>query len=244
MRFFGRRDDVESEALALTSSDASTQEAERPRFSPRDVLIAEDDDAQAAFLRTILEHASFNVTRTENGREAWDYLQELRSRGAAMPALVLSDIVMPETTGFELCAWIKNDPVLKHVPVVLITLLTDPNEVVQGLYAGADSLIAKPYEPKYLLARIEHVRNSALNQGDEEHQLQIRVGGKKHTVTAERLQAVELLLSSYEIAVQKNEELAQLRRQLEDKDSELRAAKKELEQLRGRMEKNLPKPLV
>ena len=246
MRFFGRKDDIESEAMVLAKEAAalSTQEeAERPRFAPRNILIAEDDEAQAAFLRTVLEHENFNVIRFENGREAWNHLQELRSRGAAMPVMVLSDIVMPETTGFELCSWVKNDPVLKHIPVLLITLLTDANEVVQGLYSGADGLISKPYDPKYMLSRVEQVRSNVLTEISPDKQLRITVGGQKHIVTADRLQTIGLLLSSYEIAVQKNEELAKLRRDLEDKDSQLRAAKKELEQLRARVGKE-PKPLV
>jgi DNA-binding response OmpR family regulator len=120
---------------------------------------------------------------------------------------------------------------------MLITSLTDPNEVVRGLYAGADSLIAKPYDEEFLLARIENIRTSKLAQSrhdpntGEEIGMRIAIGGEKFTVTQDRLQTVELLLSSYEIAVRKNQQLAEVKRELEQKQQELEQANAIIERL-------------
>jgi DNA-binding response OmpR family regulator len=151
--------------------------------------------------------------------------------------LVISDIVMPEIDGYELCLKIKQADLLKELPVMLITSLTDPNEVVKGLYAGADGLIAKPCDEQYLLSRIEQICTSKLTQTrhdpatGEEIGMRIVIGGEKFTVTQDRLQAVELLLASYEIAVHKNRELMEVKSELDKKQQELDRATQTIERL-------------
>ena len=77
------------------------------------------------------------------------------ARLAAAPFdLVVSDVLMPGLTGFELCRMIKTDPALCEIPVVLVTTLREPQEIVQALEVGADSFIRKPYEPDALVVRL------------------------------------------------------------------------------------------
>ena len=64
---------------------------------------------------------------------------------------------MPEMDGYELCRHIKSDAILKEMPVILLTQLSDPKEIIQGLACGADDFIVKPYNEDMLLARIQDI---------------------------------------------------------------------------------------
>jgi DNA-binding response OmpR family regulator len=211
-----------------------TQSDAQPETLP-EILIVEDDEMQALFLKAILEHNNFRVTVAQNGHKAWLMLN--KGKTSPRPIMVISDIMMPEMNGYELCRKIKEADLLKGLPVMLITSLTDPNEVVKGLYAGADSLIAKPYDEQFLLGRIESIRLNQMAQHrhdpetGEETGMRISIGGEKFTVTQDRLQTVELLLSSYEIAVRKNQQLTEAKRELEQKQQELDHATATIERL-------------
>src|SRR5882724_12769805 len=115
------------------------------------ILIAEDSATQAQRLQHILEQHGYRVTATANGRLALEAAQ--RSK----PALIISDVIMPEMNGYELCGRIKADARLSDVPVVLVTTLSDPHDVIRGLECRADNFIIKPYDEHYLLSRIQFV---------------------------------------------------------------------------------------
>jgi DNA-binding response OmpR family regulator len=70
---------------------------------------------------------------------------------------VICDVVMPEMDGYALCHAIKADPALADVPVILVTSLIDPQDIVRGLECGADNFVRKPYADDYLLKRVSHV---------------------------------------------------------------------------------------
>src|ERR1700722_5027426 len=91
------------------------------------ILVVEDSPTQAEELRLILEEADFTVEVARDGRLA---LQRL---GEEAFDLVLSDVLMPEFSGYDLCRRIKTDPGTKPIPVVLLTFLTDPMDVLRGL---------------------------------------------------------------------------------------------------------------
>lgn len=197
--------------------------------SGRDViLIVEDSRTQAMQLEFTLEQAGYAVTIARNGKEA------VAALGKARPALVVSDVVMPEMDGYELCLHIKTDEQLKSIPVILMTSLADANEAVKGLYCGADVLVAKPYHEDFLLTRIRTMlENKKLaEKGTEETEgaapkgIHISIGGRKHFVTNERLQTIDLLLSSYEIAIQRNDELAKANERIKELEEELARLKK------------------
>ena len=73
------------------------------------------------------------------------------------PHLVISDIVMPVMDGYELCRRIKTDKNLESLPVLLLTSLSDPKDVLKGLECLADNFVVKPYDQTLLLARIEAI---------------------------------------------------------------------------------------
>lgn len=168
-----------------------------------EILVAEDSPTQAEELNYILSGHGYRLTLVRNGSEA---LAEIARR---KPTLVISDVIMPHMTGFELCAHVKRDPALRHLPVILLTSLTDPADVVKGLEAGADSFIFKPYDEEYLLTRISFtLANRHLRETDAAQMgVDIVFAGRRFFITSDRLQILNLLLSTYEAAVHKNKEL-------------------------------------
>jgi DNA-binding response OmpR family regulator len=193
--------------------------------SPQRVLVAEDSATQAQRLTHILEQQGFKVTCAANGRLALDMAQRQK------PDLVISDVVMPEMDGYELCRRIKDDPKLVNVPVILVTTLSDPQDVIRGLECRADNFVLKPYDAAQLLHRIQFVLvNSQMRQSDQPGMgLEIVFGGQRHFITADRLQILNLLLSTYEAAIQRNHELSSTRDTLNATNKELHQLTVELE---------------
>ncbi|CAA9890867.1 EAL domain-containing protein [Candidatus Methylobacter favarea] len=175
-----------------------------------EILIAEDSRTQAEQLRFLLEERGYKVTAAANGREA------LESAHTRMPWLIISDIIMPEMNGYELCKAIKSDITLKQIPVILVTTLSDPKDVISGLECGADNFIRKPYDDCYLLSRIDYLLMNLQMRKNQKMQLgvEIDLGGSKHFITAERQQILDLLISTYEQAIHINSKLKQREQEL------------------------------
>jgi hypothetical protein len=188
-------------------------------FNGAEILIAEDSQTQAEQLTHYLSMRGYTVTVARNGKQA--LAAALRSK----PALIITDVVMPEMDGYTLCKEIKSLPALKDVPVVLLTSLSRPQDIVKGLECSADSFIRKPYDDKYLLSRVEYILTNVQLRKTERLQVgvQLQFGGQSHFITAEKQQILDLLISTYEGAVQINEEL-------EIKQQELLQAKETLEE--------------
>ncbi len=182
-----------------------------------EILIAEDSPTQAEKLQHLLEEHGYAVVTVPDG------MQALAAARRRKPALIVSDVVMPEMDGFALCGEIKRDDRLHNVPVILLTTLSDVQDIMKGLECGADNFIRKPYEEHYLLARIDHL---LMNNELRKHQkmqvgVEIYLGGKMHFINAERQQIVDLLISVYEEAVHIGEELKTQQRKLADSNSSL-----------------------
>ena len=190
-----------------------------------EILIVEDSLTQALKLQYILEQHDYGVAVADNGEAALDYLKE------HAPALVISDIVMPEMDGYEMCRRIKEKESLKGIPVILLTSLSDPVDVIRGLQCGADNFITKPYQEDFLISRVKSVLiNRELRRtasGDWGFKIFFR--GEQYTVTSDRMQMVDLLFSSFENAVQKNQELENAIRELKATQEELALAKEAAE---------------
>jgi signal transduction histidine kinase len=189
------------------------------------ILIAEDSATQAQRLQYILEQQRYRVVAVPNGRLA------LEAARRDKPALIISDVVMPEMNGYELCRQIKADERLGDVPVVLVTTLSDPHDVIRGLECRADNFILKPYDAEQLLHRIQFVLvNSRMRRSDQSGMgLEIMFGGQRHFITADRLQILNLLLSTYEAAMQRNHELSTTRDTLRKTNLQLEQLTRELE---------------
>jgi two-component system sensor histidine kinase/response regulator len=176
-----------------------------------EILIAEDSQTQAEHLSHYLSDRGYSVTVAKDGKQA------LSAASHAKPALVITDVVMPEMDGYALCKQIKSLPALKDVPVVLLTSLSRPQDIIKGLECGADSFIRKPYEEKYLLSRVEYILTNRELRKTERLQVgvQVHFGGQSHFITAEKQQILDLLISTYDGAVQVTEELEVRHRELQ-----------------------------
>ena len=193
-----------------------------------DILIVEDSRTQAEQLRYILEKKDFRVRLAASGRQALDFLQQ------QIPDVVVTDILMPGMDGYELCKRIRSEKRLKDVPVILVTSLSEPADVIKGLEAGADNFITKPYDERYIISRIEYlVANRELRKNEEtDRNTEVFFSGKRYHIAAKRLQILDLLLSTYENAHLQNRELlstqkslrearADLERQVEERTADL-----------------------
>ena len=174
------------------------------------ILIVEDSKTQATMLQHLLESAGYLAIVANSGEEALEILASQK------PTIILTDIIMPGISGYELCAKVKKDPNTSFIPVILVTQLYDPQDVIQGLECGADNFIIKPYENQYLLSRIEIIIANRYLQQSETMNIGIEVyfADKRHFITSNRLQILNILLSTYEIAIQKNSELVETKDRL------------------------------
>ncbi|WP_317204342.1 hybrid sensor histidine kinase/response regulator [Janthinobacterium sp.] len=175
-----------------------------------EILIVEDSPTQAERLRRLIQGAGYQVRVAGNGQLV---LAAIRAR---LPNLVLSDIVMPEMNGYELCRAIKSDATLRDIPVILVTSLNDPKDIIRGIECGADNFVRKPYAEDYLLNRIGHMLMNQKLRKDTNVEIGIALylGDQKHFINAERQQILDLLISTYEQAVQVNGELQARERQV------------------------------
>ena len=129
------------------ASTAPLPEPEDPEAKRRIVVI--DDDIDVANYVKILLSPYYNVIVHFDADSALKALEE------EAPDLVISDVVMPGKSGFELCEAIKGDLQLSHIPVILVTAKVAVESQVQGLDKGADAYVTKPFNPSYLLALVK-----------------------------------------------------------------------------------------
>lgn len=181
------------------------------------ILVVDDSPTQAKLLQQVLVAHGFQVSICKNGAEALSHLLTLRCD------LVISDILMPEMDGFELCRRIRAVPELTCLPIILLTHLNDPADVLHSLEAGADYFISKPYNNKLLLARIDATleRKGACYQERRDGKVTVSHHGQEYQIAAPKGQIIDLLLSTYELASEKNQELLGAKQALSELNQQL-----------------------
>jgi diguanylate cyclase (GGDEF)-like protein len=189
------------------------------------VLVVEDSPTQAERLRSDLATNGFGVVVARNATDALEKLSD----GAI--DLVVSDVVMPGMDGYQLCRRIKDDATTRHLPVVLLTSLTDPLDVVNALESGADNFIRKPYQKEQLLARLHTVIQNRDARRDAQQDPGVRLSFLKRdlNITAERQQILDLLISTFE-------EVVMTTREVKAREEQLAEAHLSLEQQLGRVD--------
>lgn len=113
------------------------------------VLVVDDIPVNVRLLEAKLSAEYYDVVTASGGREALEKIAE------QPPDIILLDVMMPEMDGFEVCAKIKSDPTMRHIPVVMVTALNEQRDRVRGLEAGADDFLTKPVNDVALLARVK-----------------------------------------------------------------------------------------
>jgi signal transduction histidine kinase len=173
-------------------------------------MIVEDSPTQAAMLEELLRSHGYETQTAVDGQRA---LEAARRRP---PALIISDVTMPVMNGFQLCLAVKQDPRLCHIPVILLTSLSAPRDLLSALEAGADFHVPKPYHDDHLLRKIAEAlahRSEAGRAGPVKVE-PVSVNGVTYRISASREKTLGLLLSTYEVAVGQYQELVQTRDEL------------------------------
>lgn len=138
------------------AGEAETTQADGPVYAQMQngkkikVLLAEDDEDFRFYLKDNLAPI-FNIVEASNGREGW------QKALSAHPDLIVSDVNMPVMDGLDFCRKIKGDDRLRHIPIILLTALTDEKDQLAALGAGANDFISKPFNVEILVSRIKNL---------------------------------------------------------------------------------------
>lgn len=142
---------TEPKPQIVSKPEQDTTENETTGFT--NLLIVEDNDNLLNFMKDVLSD-SFNITTATNGAIAWEIIKEHN------PDIILSDIMMPQMDGFELCRLVKSTYETSHIPVVLLTALSEKTEQLKGLGLGADDYLTKPFDTEVLRQRLATIINN------------------------------------------------------------------------------------
>ena len=180
------------------------------------VLAVEDSPTQAARLQAILEEAGLEVVLAHDSEHALALLEQ------TSVDLVISDIIMPGMSGYDLCRRIKASPASQSLPVVLMSTLSEPMDIIRGLECGADNFLTKPCQPEQIVDRVRTILQNRGLRRKASLGVEISFLGQRFTITSEKEQILDLLISTFEDTVRAN-------RELQRHEAELALAKIKLE---------------
>ena len=165
------------------------------------ILAVDDDDSIRELLELQLTRNGYEALTAADGREALD-----KASGAD---LILLDVMLPGIDGFEICRRLKADPVLRAVPIIMLTAKAEEIDKVLGLELGADDYLVKPFSIRELLARVKAVlRRSQNSQPAAEQQLIVdelvldfqsytaRIGDQRLALTPKEYELLKLLVTN------------------------------------------------
>jgi len=115
------------------------------------ILIIEDEPYMVELLKTRLEANNYEVIVAYDGMEGW------RKARNEHPDLILLDIMLPGMDGFKICKLLKHDIRYRNVPIIMLTARANKEDMMMGKEAGADAYIAKPFDSKLLIQKIEEL---------------------------------------------------------------------------------------
>lgn len=136
----------EAEVLILEDETETGQHAKQKPV----ILLVEDNDELRHFLKSSLK-GIYKIEEAENGLAGWKKIEK------SMPDFIITDLRMPEMDGIELTQKVKADSRTSHIPVILLTAVTDMESKLAGMKVGADDYITKPFSSEFLHARIENL---------------------------------------------------------------------------------------
>ena len=141
-------DDTQAETFVRKSVKYTELLSDVADEDKKTILVVDDDADVIHYMKELLS-ANYNVLSRFDADSAYVLMKE------EAPDVVISDVVMPGKTGYELCRQIKENIQLSHIPVILLTAKATVEDQVEGLGCGADAYVTKPFEPQYLIALID-----------------------------------------------------------------------------------------
>ena len=150
---YSEKEKVLDEMPANAAPIVSARMAGNESTARKCILVVEDNAELRSFVVGLLA-TDYKVMEAPDGERAWEMIQQ------QTPDLVVSDVIMPNLSGYELCARIKESPDYCHLMVILLTAKTSPQEQVEGLENGADAYICKPFHADYLVMTIRNLLNT------------------------------------------------------------------------------------
>jgi signal transduction histidine kinase/ligand-binding sensor domain-containing protein/DNA-binding response OmpR family regulator len=140
------------------------------------ILLVEDDGDMRTYIRQELE-SQYHIEEAPDGRKGLEKAQKM------MPDLIITDVMMPELNGFELCHILKTEPATSHIPVIILTAQGSMEHRLEGLETGADSYITKPFYTRHLKIRIEKLIELR-NKMKERFSKSINMNAREITLTS------------------------------------------------------------
>lgn len=189
----------------------------------KDVLIVEDSPAQAEYLRRILSKYGYSSFVALNGKEALEILKEHN------PKAIISDVIMPELNGFQLCQLVRQNEKTKDIIFIILTSLSDPKDIVEGIKVGADGFIVKPYEENYLISTLQYLLSlkELRKAGIIEPSIEFILFGKRYRLNTSQIQILNLLLSIYEKKYEESLEIKELKNTIDKLSKEITKIKEQ-----------------
>lgn len=167
------------------------------------ILLVDNQTVEIKYLKELLEGHKYKVSIAQDPLEALKIIPQYN------PQIIISDVKMPKMDGYHFCAQVKCDPDTKNIPVILLTQVSSPSDILRGLNCGADNFIVKPYNNKTLLTRLHDIIMSRefRKENKNSEALDIFFLGNNYQITSDKNQVLDLLFSVLENAIHKNEEL-------------------------------------
>lgn len=115
------------------------------------VQIIEDEPLHADLLDRALRQAHFSTTWAADGERGWMDTQRL------LPSLILLDLMLPGLSGHEICRLVRQTPITRHIPIIMLTAVGTEEDRIAGLEMGADDYVVKPFSPREVVSRVQAV---------------------------------------------------------------------------------------
>ena len=133
--------------IVVEDPNAETQDQQKKKWH---LMLVEDNSDLQGFMKHAFQK-QYIISTASNGKEAWEMIEK------EAPDLVISDIMMPVMDGFEFCRLMKSTFTTSHIPIILLTSLSEKTHELEGLGLGADDYITKPFSATYLKARVKNL---------------------------------------------------------------------------------------
>ncbi len=187
-----------------------------------DIIIVEDSPTQLIKLEMILLEGGYSVKTAIDGVKALELLETF------IPQIIITDIVMPNMDGYELCEHIKKSNETSEISVILLTSLSHTRDVVGGLKCQANNFISKPYDKDFLLSRIKNIFINKKLREDKTNidGIPIFFKGEKHIIKQNSYQTIDFFFSSLENAVFKTKTIEQALKEIQSTKEQLEKEKK------------------